>query len=140
MQQSSTIDGIVIYPDEPKNIKHTFRSHNPVLVIFDVNPQKIPYSVMITNYEWSEEVLNVVESDSAQHRIKHVRYGTYDFDFANLGDEELYLTIDIKDAKYDEINNFHNSISIMIYIYYSVFFGGIIISSVGAVIWRMTKR
>jgi len=56
MQAGATIDGIVIYSDEEKNIKHTLRGHNPILVSFEVNPQKIPYSVIVTNYEWSRIV------------------------------------------------------------------------------------
>ena len=140
MQQSSTIDGLVIYPDEPKNIKHTFRGHNPVLVSFEVNPQDTPYSVIVTNYEWSDKVLNIVESGSAEHRIEHARVGTYDFNFVNLGDEELYLSIDITDAEYgDRDNPYRYSLQLMIYIYYAVFFGGIIVGSTGIIIWRMTK-
>ncbi len=140
MQQSSTIDGIVVYPDEAKNIKHTFRGHNPVLVNFEVNPQKVPYSVVVTNYEWSNEALNIVESGSAEYRIDYARFGTYDFDFTNLGDEDLYITMEIKDARYDEVNNLHrNLIPLMIYIYYTVFFGGIIVGSIGTVIWRIRK-
>lgn len=140
MQQSSTIDGIVLYSDEQKNIKHTFRGHNPVLVNFEVSPQKIPYSVIVTNYEWSDEVLNIVESGSAEHMLDHARVGTYDFDFVNLGDEELYLSIDIKDAEYGDRGNLYRySLQLMIYVYYAVFFGGIIVGSIGIVIWRKVK-
>ena len=138
MQAGTTIDGIVLYPDEPKNIKHTLRGHNPILVTFEANPQKIPYSVIITNYEWSREVLNIVESGSAEYRIDSAREGTYDFDFVNLGDEELYLTIEIEDAKYGK-SNLHYALPLMIYVWYLVFFGGIIVGSIGVAIWRMTK-
>lgn len=140
MQAGATIDGIVIYPDEEKNIKHTLRGHNPILVSFEVNPQKIPYSVTVTNYEWSMEVLNIVESGSSEHKIDYARIGTYDFDFLNLGDEELYLTIEIKDAKYDELVILDQfTLSLIIYIYYFVFFGGIIIGGIGVVLWRIRK-
>jgi len=140
MQQSSTIDGIVVYPDEPKNIKYTFRGHNPVLASFEVNPQGIPYSVTVTNYEWSYEVLNIVESGSAEHRIEHARVGTYDFDFVNLGDEELYLTMELEDAEHGKIIGLDQFlIHFMIYIYYTVFFGGIIVGSIGIILWRIRK-
>jgi len=140
MQTSATIDGIVIYPDEEKNIKHTLRGYNPILVSFEVNPQKIPYSVTVTNYEWSHEVLNIVESGSSEHKMYGARIGTYDFDFVNLGNEEIYLTIEIKDARYDELVTLDQfATSIIFYIYYTVFFGGIIIGSIGVVIWRITK-
>jgi len=140
MQQSATIDGIVVYPNEAKNIKHTLRGSNPILVSFEVDPQKVPYSVIVTNYQWSHEVLNVVESGSSEHKIEYAMLGTYDFDFVNLGDEDLYITIEIKDARYDEISNLQkNLIPLMIYIYYTVFFGGIVVGSIGVVIWRVRK-
>ncbi|MGY5146588.1 MAG: hypothetical protein ACW9W4_01105 [Candidatus Nitrosopumilus sp. bin_7KS] len=140
MQYGATIDGIVLYPNEDKNIKHTFRGHNPVLVSFEVNPQEIPYSVIVTNYEWSNEVLNTIESGSTEHKIDYARVGTYDFDFVNLGDDELYLSIEIKDAKYDEFETLHQfTLPMMIYIYYTVFFGGIIIGSIGIIVWKRTK-
>jgi len=140
MQAGTTIDGIVIFPGEEKNIKHTLRGHNPILVNFEVNPQKTPYNVIVTNYEWSNKVLNIVESGSAEYRIDFAREGTYDFDLTNLGDEELYLTIEIKDAKYDEIDALYKStLPLMIYVYYFVFFGGIIVGSIGGVIWRIKK-
>ena len=140
MQQSTSIDGIVIYPDEPKNIKHTFRGHHPVLVTFEVNPQKVPYGVVVTNYELSYDVLNIVESGSAEHRMDGIRSGTYDFDFVNMGDEELYMSIDIQDANYNETKNLRDIVlPLMLYVYYIVFFGGIVVGSIGVMIWRMTK-
>lgn len=140
MQQSATIDGIVIYPDEPKNIKHTFRGHHPVLISLEVNPQKVPYNVKVTNYEMSYDVLNIVESGSGTYRMDGVRPGTYDFDFVNMGDVELYLSIEFQDARYDDTKILHeNMLPLMIYVYYSVFFGGIIIGSIGIVIWKMQK-
>lgn len=140
VQQSTTMDGIVVYPNEVKNIKYTFHGFNPVLASFEVNPQGMPYGIIVTNYEWSNEVLNIVDSGSAEYKIDYARAGTYDFDFTNLGDEELYITVKIKDAIYGESNNLQRQfIPIMIYIYYAVFFGGIAIGSVGAAIWRITK-
>ena len=138
IQSGTIIDGIVIYPGEEKNIKHTLRGHNPILVHFEVNPQKVPYSVTVTNYEWSHEVLNIVESGSAVVRIDQSREGTYDFDFVNLGDDELYLSIEIEDAKYSK-NNLKYFLPLMIYVWYAVFFGGIIVGSIGAAIWKITK-
>ena len=140
MQAGATLDGIVIYPGEEKNIKHTLRGHHPILVSFEVNPQRVPYSVIVTNYEWSNEVLNVVESSSAKHKIDFAREGTYDFDLTNLGAEELYLTIEIKDAKQEEMDTLYEfALPLMIYVYYVVFFGGIVIGSIGAAIWKITK-
>ena len=140
MQQSSTIDGIVVYPNESKNIKHTLRGYNPILVTFEVEPQKIPYNIIVTNYQLSQEVLNVVESGSAQHRIEIARPATHDFDFVNMGTEELYITIEIKDTKHDQVRDRQELIGpLMIYIYYSVFIGGIVVGSIGIAIWRMTK-
>lgn len=138
MQAGVTIDGIVIYPEEEKNIKHTLRGHNPIWIHLEVNPQKIPYSVSMTNYEWSREVLNIVEYGSTTIRLDDARAGTYDFDFVNLGDDELYLTIEIEDARYNG-ENIQYFLPIMIYIWYFVFFGGIIIGSIGIAIWRVTK-
>ena len=138
MQAGVTIDGIVIYPGEEKNIKHTLRGHNPILVHFNVNPQNNPYSVTVTNYEWSNEVLSIVESGSTAVRIDQAREGTYDFDFVNLGNDELYLSIEIEDARYDK-SALHYTFPLMIYVWYIVFFGGIIVGSLGAAIWRTTK-
>ena len=140
MQGSTTIDPFVIHPDTLKNIKYTFQGYNPVIVNFNVNPEGTPYNVVVTSYEYSYEALNVVESGSATHKIDNVRVGTYDFDFTNLGDEEIYLSIEINDANYDDIMSFQKLFSpIMISIYYVVFFGGIATSIFGAIAWKTRK-
>ena len=57
-----------------------------------------------------------------------------------MGDEDLYMSIDIQDATYDETKNLYDTIlPLMLYVYYSVFFGGIVVGGIGIVIWRMTK-
>lgn len=140
LQSSHYYDGISIEPDQTKNVKPTLRGSNPIVVDFYVIPQGVPYHVTMINYEYGREVLNVVDSNSSQYNVDFARPGTYDIDFTNLGDETLYLNIEITDAKYGkQDNSYRVFLELMIYVYYTVFFGGIITGSIGAAIWRIRK-
>lgn len=140
LQNSHYYDGISVEPDQTKNIKPTLLGRNPIIIDFYVIPQGVPYHVTMTNYEYSTEVLNVVGSNSSQHNVEYARPGTYDIDFTNLGEETLYLNFEITDAKYGKDYGVPRIfLGFIMYVWYTVFFGGIVIGSIGAAIWKIRK-
>ena len=140
LQNSLFYDGISVEPDQTQNIKPTLRGSNPIIVDFYVIPQGVPYHVTMTNYEYDTEVLNVVDSNSTQYTVDFARPGTYDIDFINLGDQTLYLNVEITDAKYGkQDDSYRLFLGFLIYVWYAVFFGGIATVITGAAIWKTRK-
>ncbi len=140
LQYNVSVDDISMGPNQERNIKHTFNGHNPILVNFYSSPEGIPYHVTITNYERNYEVLNVLNSNSSEHRIEGIMRGTYDFDFINVGDQWISIDMEIVDAEYGKQNKSYEILfGLFIYVWYTVFFGGIIVGTLGAAIWKTRK-